>query len=282
MTPSSLSRATPGRASHAVALALTLVLVAILLGVGVRASGGVTQLDGAFTAAAWRLRQPWLDETMMALSGFGDGLPRWWVTALVSSYLVATRRFRWAFALVAAMGASAVLAPALKLTFHTPRPSPLYVGVDAFSFPSGHATSAAALYVILGALAAEGLTNSWRRLALGLAAAMVTSISLSRVYLGAHWLSDVLAGAALGTAIAIAAIALARGAEKDQPLADRRKSIAIVVCLGVVAAGTGPIVVAKAHRLYAPFLNRDVTQPSAASAFSIRTTLHAPRPHSGP
>ena len=258
MTPSSLSRATPGRASHAVALALTLVLVAILLGVGVRASGGVTQLDGAFTAAAWRLRQPWLDETMMALSGFGDGLPRWWVTALVSSYLVATRRFRWAFALVAAMGASAVLAPALKLTFHTPRPSPLYVGVDAFSFPSGHATSAAALYVILGALAAEGLTNSWRRLALGLAAAMVTSISLSRVYLGAHWLSDVLAGAALGTAIAI------------------------VVCLGVVAAGTGPIVVAKAHRLYAPFLNRDVTQPSAASAFSIRTTLHAPRPHSGP
>lgn len=239
-------------------LAAALLLIAALLGVAVRASGGMTRFDGVFAAAAWRLRQPWLDEAMMALSGFGDGLPRWCVTALVSAYLATARRYRWALALAGAMSVCALVVPAFKLAFHTPRPSPLYAGVDAFSFPSGHAASAAVLYVILGALAAEGLTKSWRLSALGIAAAMITSISVSRVYLGAHWLSDVLAGAALGAAIAIAAIALARRAEAGQPIADGRNSIAIAVCLAVVAAGTGPIIVAKAHRLYAPFLSRNL------------------------
>ncbi|CAN5207105.1 hypothetical protein BH10PSE4_BH10PSE4_38820 [soil metagenome] len=242
-------------------LTAVLLLIVALLGVAVRASGGVTRFDGVFAAAAWRFRQPWLDEAMMALSGFGDGLPRWCVTALVSAYLVTARRYRWALALAGAMGACALIAPAFKLAFHTPRPSPLYAGVDAFSFPSGHATAAAALYVVLGALAAEGLTKPWKRLALGLAAAMVLSISLSRVYLGAHWLSDVLAGVALGSAIAIAAIVLARCAETRQPIADGRERLAIVICLAVVAAGTGPSVVAKAHRLYAPFLSRNATVP---------------------
>ncbi|MET3665743.1 phosphatase PAP2 family protein [Caulobacter sp. 1776] len=243
------------------ALVAALLLIVMVLGVAVRASGGTTGVDEVFAAAVWRLRQPWLDEAAMALSGFGDGLPRWCVTALVSAYLVMTRRRGWAFALVAAMGACALLAPAFKLAFHTPRPSPLYTGVDAFSFPSGHAVSAAALYVMLGALAAEGLTTAWRRLAVGLAAGMVLSISLSRVYLGAHWLSDVVAGAALGGAIAIAAIALARRAQAGRSLAEGRDSLAIVICLAIVAAGTGPIVVAKAHRLYAPFLSRTVTPP---------------------
>jgi undecaprenyl-diphosphatase len=258
------------------------VLAAILLGVVVRLSGGLTRFDGAFTAATWRLREPWLDEIMMALSGFGDGLPRWCVTALVSAYLLATRRYRWAVALVAAMVASALLAPALKMLFHTPRPSPLYAGVGAFSFPSSHATSAAALYIILGFLSAQGLAKSWGWLAMGLAAATVASIGLSRVYLGAHWLSDVLAGVALGSAIAIVAITLARGAGEGRSMADRRASVAILVCLGLVAAGTGPRNMSRAHRLYAPFLTGNATSPSIASKFRFRTTLREPGPHNGP
>jgi membrane-associated phospholipid phosphatase len=254
MIPSSASRPYSLRASQAWWLALALALVAILLGLGVRVSGEVTRLDGALTAAAWRLRQPWLDETMMSLSGFGDGLPRWCVTALVSVYLLATRRYRWAVALIGAMVACALLGPVLKLAFHTPRPSPLYAGVDAFSFPSGHALSAAALYTILGVLAAEGLAKPWGRLALALAAVLVVSISLSRVYLGAHWFSDVLAGVALGAALAIVAITLARAGKTGLGEADWRISIAILVCIGVVAAGTGATTLAKAHRLYAPFL----------------------------
>uniref|UniRef100_B0SVU3 Phosphoesterase PA-phosphatase related n=1 Tax=Caulobacter sp. (strain K31) TaxID=366602 RepID=B0SVU3_CAUSK len=228
------------------------------------------RLDAAFAAGVWRLRQPWLDETMMALSGFGDGAPRWSVTALVAVYLVATRRYRWAVALVAAMVAAAVFAPILKHAFHTPRPSPLYAGVDAFSFPSGHATSAAALYIMLGVIAAEGLPKPWRLLPFGLATATVASIGLSRVYLGAHWLSDVLAGLALGSAIASIAVALARDAG-DGPSQPRgwRDGVAILVCLGLVAAIMGPTAIAKAHRLYAPFLEGKGASARRPPALSI-------------
>lgn len=255
---------------------MALVLIAVLLGLVTRAAGGVTWIDAAAAAAAWRLRQPGLDEVMMALSGFGDGVPRWSVTALVSGYLLATRRYPWAIALLAAMGASALLAPALKLAFHTPRPSPLYAGLDAYSFPSGHATSAAALYIVLGVLAAEGLGRPWKGLVLGLAAALVAAIGLSRVYLGAHWLSDVLAGVALGAAPAIAGIALARGAEQGRRPADWRQGVAILACLCLVVAVTGPRVIAKAHRLYAPFLNHDPT----AGVLATKPPCGIPSPRS--
>jgi hypothetical protein len=143
-------------------LALSLVLVALLLCVAVQASGGVAQGDRALAAAAWRLRQPWLDEAMIVLSGLGDGLPRWCVTLVVSVYLATTRRYRWALALVVAMMASAALAPALKLIFHTARPSPLYAVPEAFSFPSGHAMAVAALYGVLEFQSSRRLAQSAR------------------------------------------------------------------------------------------------------------------------
>lgn len=278
MIPSDASRSHSSRRFQTWGLALALALFAILLGLAVRASGEVTRVDGALTAAAWRLRQPWLDETMMALSGFGDGLPRWCVTALASAYLLATRRYRWALALIAAMVACALLGPGLKLAFHTPRPSPLYTGADAFSFPSGHAIAAAALYTILGVVAAEGLAKPWARLALGLAAIMVVAISLSRVYLGAHWFSDVLAGVALGTALAIVAITMARAGKTGPGPADWRTSAAILVCIGVVAAATGSTTLAKAHRLYAPFLSTSRWTPLPAQRPGLESALHPGRP----
>lgn len=260
MVSASLSGARPRRVSfrRSGPIAAALLLVAVLLGVAVRASAGTTWLDSAFAAAVSHLRRPWLDETMMALSGFGDALPRWCVTILVSAYLAMTSRYRWAFALVAAMGASALLAPALKLAFHTPRPSPLYAGVDAFSFPSGHAASAAVLYIILGVVAAEGLSRCWRLSVLGLAVTVVALIGLSRVYLGAHWLSDVLAGVALGSAIATVAVTFGRDVGKGKASAPRwRDGLAILACLAVSVAGVGPPALAKAHRLYAPFLDQE-------------------------
>ena len=252
---------------RATALALLLLLAAILLGVVVRVSGGLTFIDSTFAAAVSHLRKPWLDEAMMALSGFGDGLPRWCVTVLVMVYLVTTRRLRWALALAVAMGASAVLAPVLKLLFHTARPSPLYTGADAFSFPSGHATAAATLYILLGVIVAEGLPRSWRGVPLGLAAVIVALISLSRVYLGAHWLSDVLAGVALGSAIAV--LGAAFGQDVGYRTAQSRgwrDGLMILACLGIVAAGTAQIVMAKAHRQYAPFLARERVSVAPASS----------------
>ena len=88
---------------------------------------------------------------------------------------------------------------ALKLAFHRPRPEVAFVNLETYSFPSGHAMMSAALYGTLAYLA-------WRRihsrrgqsLLLLATSGFVALICFSRLYLGMHYLSDVLAGAAGG------------------------------------------------------------------------------------
>ena len=86
-------------------------------------------------------------------------------------------------------------------------------GVEVYtaSFPSGHATGAAATYLTLGALLAR--FQPQRRLKLyliGLAATLTVAIGVSRVYLGVHWPTDVLAGWTLGTSWALLCWLVAR------------------------------------------------------------------------
>ena len=86
------------------------------------------------------------------------------------------------------------------------------------SFPSGHSTSSAVVYLTLAALGDAGHSyRTARRALLTGAVLLVGAIGLSRVYLGVHWPPDVLAGWSLGTAWAIGwweATAVARGSMK--------------------------------------------------------------------
>ncbi|MFA6149626.1 MAG: phosphatase PAP2 family protein [bacterium] len=91
----------------------------------------------------------------------------------------------------------------LKLAFHRSRPAwddPILM-IETFSFPSGHAMAATLLY---GFLAAFGVRKArawrWRVLAVLAAGMLVVLIGFSRLYLGVHYLSDVLAGMAAGSA----------------------------------------------------------------------------------
>jgi membrane-associated phospholipid phosphatase len=91
-----------------------------------------------------------------------------------------------------------VLNAGLKLAFHRPRPRLAYTHLDTYSFPSGHAAGSVAIYGVLVFLmvrhARPRKAFAWGLLFLGL----VVTIGFSRLYLEAHYLSDVLAGLALG------------------------------------------------------------------------------------
>jgi undecaprenyl-diphosphatase len=99
----------------------------------------------------------------------------------------------------------------LKEAFQRPRPSLFHeiATLHSYSFPSGHAMTSAAVYGSVAALLARAYPARRRAILLG-ACSLVFLIGLSRVYLGVHWITDVLAGWAAGAFIALAASTRAR------------------------------------------------------------------------
>jgi undecaprenyl-diphosphatase len=86
----------------------------------------------------------------------------------------------------------------LKLAFHRPRPELGFLHLDTYSFPSGHASASTAAYGLFAYLLGRNASRR-RRILLGVAVVLIVAVvDFSRLYLGVHYLSDVLAGSALG------------------------------------------------------------------------------------
>jgi membrane-associated phospholipid phosphatase len=127
-------------------------------------------------------------------------------TVAMAAYLVRRARPNEAvFLAVSALGIEAVNA-VLKLVFHRQRPEFSYVHLDTYSFPSGHATGATAIYGIVIYLLVRDSRPGPRVLAASGFVALVATVAFSRLYLEAHYLSDVLAGCTLGAAWACAVL----------------------------------------------------------------------------
>jgi undecaprenyl-diphosphatase len=127
--------------------------------------------------------------------------------------LVMKRRRLQALIFAATVIAGQLLAEAVKLVADRPRPD-LVTRLDlvySSSFPSGHSTMAPVVYLTLAAILAAGEPRrDVRVLIFTLAVAMTVAVGLSRVYLGVHWPTDVLAGWVLGAAIALVAVVALR------------------------------------------------------------------------
>jgi membrane-associated phospholipid phosphatase len=123
------------------------------------------------------------------------------VTAVVTVALLVTRRFRLAGFLACVVLGQWMLSNLLKHLFERERPDFAQV-VDAYgySLPSGHATASAAVFLSL-ALVVAAVRPRWNRtLLIGSAIGLAVLVASTRVVLGVHWTTDVLAGLALGWA----------------------------------------------------------------------------------
>lgn len=196
----------------ALGLLLALCSAALFLAV-VRlvAGGGVESLDREVLLWLGRHRSPWLDGLAMAGAVLGSSAALWAVLALGTVILARTRHW-WSVALLwIALAGGRVLAGALKGAFDRPRPGqggePLELLGQTFtyprssSFPSGHALTAVIIYGTLAYLVARIETGrTARRATLAAAAVLVMGIGFSRLYLGVHYPSDVIAGVLAGLA----------------------------------------------------------------------------------
>ncbi len=148
------------------------------------------------------LRTEWVDQAMVAITELGDARVVAAVTLAALAWLAWRRNWRAAAHLFAVIAIAALATAVLKVSLHIRRPEPIDTGWDAFAFPSGHSVANAALYGFLAIITAWEIRPRWRLPVTGALALLVGAIAFSRVYLGAHWLSDVLGGTAFGIAAA--------------------------------------------------------------------------------
>jgi undecaprenyl-diphosphatase len=144
-----------------------------------------------------------LDAAMLEITALGTGIVVMMVVAVAALFLVLTDHKYSAILLLASTCGGLVLNAVLKLGFNRPRPSIVVPVVHAVSssFPSGHAMSAAIVYTTVAYLAARLHKRRWARwLVMTAAFIVIALISISRMYLGVHYPSDVLAGIVVGLA----------------------------------------------------------------------------------
>src|SRR5947199_6861654 len=138
--------------------------------------------------------------TMMTIIGGPVGLAV--LLTIVAIILAIRRRWRWLIYLAVTAGGGALLNLELKRYFARARPvaAEMLRRANGYSFPSGHAMGSAVAFGALAYLAFRAI-RSWPAKAAVMAFlyTLVAAVALSRVYLGVHWISDVLAGVTVGT-----------------------------------------------------------------------------------
>ena len=195
------------RATRAVPAALgvlvcCLVLLA-LLGAGVRTEfGPQLRLDAAVSEALYAGdgRATALDTLLQVLTALGSSVVRI-VLFLPVLVVLLLRRLRWTAAwMVTAVVLVAPLTELLKEYFGRVRPDFAEGGAryDSLSFPSGHSSGIATLVTVALIMAWPLLARHTRRWALGVGVVLVVLVGLTRMWLGVHYLSDILGGWALG------------------------------------------------------------------------------------
>lgn len=170
----------------------------------------LTAADGAIHNWLQLHRSDVGDRIMTAVTMAGDGPV---LTALATAFigsLLLRRHFRVAISALTAIAASSLFVPFLKNVLQRARPVSLYADSSGFSFPSGHSTNSMTLFGIVAALYASHLRPELRTPVFAAALFATATIAFSRLYLGAHWPSDVAAGVSFGLAMTIVFLLLTR------------------------------------------------------------------------
>lgn len=188
---------------HVVGICLAL-LVFITLLLLVTRFPVVSTWDSTISQWTQQFRGPVTDRIMLTVTLFGDTRMAIIIVALVVIGLFSVRRW-WLGLHLVCVGLSAMLSVAvIKSVIGRVRPELVNSALHTLSFPSGHACTAALVAGLLALLLAYGQNTTTRYTIYTVAALLASLIAFSRVFLLAHWPSDVIAGLALGYALIVA------------------------------------------------------------------------------
>lgn len=205
-----------GRYELATLIALVLVMGGIWAFVAIAEEvieGETHSFDKAILLAMRNANDPvdplgpkWLEELARDFTALGSVGITMLITLAVAGFLLLQSRRRATLLILAAVGGGLLISALLKQGFDRPRPDivPHVAYVYTASFPSGHSMMAAVTYLTLGALLARVQPRRQLKAYLLMIAIVLTLlVGLTRVYLGVHWPTDVLAGWTAGAAWAL-------------------------------------------------------------------------------
>ena len=233
------------------AIAITCVMALANLGFRAATGDAVSNIDLSVATLMRETRNAPADEIMTVITMMGDTLVMLALALAILAWLIWHKAYRAAYAAGFAIIAAKLFEIAIKISVQRARPGDFsYTGAELFSFPSGHATMAAVIFGILAVLVSHSMGRWGRAVVYAICAVMVVMIAYSRVYLGAHWLSDVLAGLLFGT-VTMAAFGVAIEAippRRIKPLGLFATSLAVFILAGATHVATG---IGRANELYA-------------------------------
>lgn len=187
--------------------------------------GGAVRFDDAVRAWVHQFASPSLTSAMVVISALGSQV----LAVAVVIALVIFLRLKWrraAIWLLLTVACGLVLELTLKYAYHRPRPAPFFGAVPhTYSFPSGHSLMSFCIYGVLAGLLSHRIRSAAVRIMVWiLAAALVAAIGVSRIYLGMHYPSDVIAGY-LAAAVWVSALLAADHVRKRKRLHATPKNV---------------------------------------------------------
>jgi undecaprenyl-diphosphatase len=200
---SSLRRHT--RATLWVALMSLAMLMALLIGWPY-----LTHLDNGLMQLVQEHRSEAMDPFVAMTTAMGDFRTQFMLATAVVAILAIHRQWRLFIFAMGAMLGTALCNAGLKMFFARGRPEVLIDPLTSYSMPSGHSSASFALFLTLALLAGFGQAPRMRIMWLVVACIPASMIAASRIYLGVHWPTDVLAGAMLACCLCAASLASSR------------------------------------------------------------------------
>jgi membrane-associated phospholipid phosphatase len=184
-----------------ITLGFTLAAV-ILAGLGLLVTGPYKEFPASFDAsiryAIRQMQSPMWTALFLVMTKLGSTIYLTIVGCLVGIAFLVLRWFRPFLLLIITMAGQAVLHNGFKLLIARPRPPAMinYAPIETFSFPSGHAIGVLCLYfVIAWTIATRATENAAIKTLIGISAAiLIFLVGVSRLYIGIHYPTDVLAG----------------------------------------------------------------------------------------
>ena len=177
------------------------------------------------------LRLPKTDKFFVAITMFGDKVVMMSISLLMIIALVIKKQWRSAFHLLAISLLAGAIFYFLKTLVYSPRPATFLVIDRSSSFPSGHMGFSVTILGFIAFLTAQPLSKKWKWIPYTLASVLIILIGYSRLYLGIHWLEDVLASLFIGLTILSVVIISYRRYPSKQPFGNLKWLLCLIIAI---------------------------------------------------